>query len=82
MSKKFYHELNELTEQSAGAKAVAKVKIEKLNLTDEQLKEKLIDLGSYWSIIKLVLKFVKIFTGVKADAKIDEITDWGDSIFK
>lgn len=81
MNKKFYQELNELAEQTAGAKKVAALKMEKLNLTEEQLKQKLIDLGAYWGIIKLVLKFVKIFTGAKADAKIDEIIDWGNSIF-
>jgi len=34
----------------------------------------------YWPLIKLALQFVKIFTGKKADAKINQVIKWGDSV--
>lgn len=34
----------------------------------------------YWAFIRIALKIVKVFTGAKADAKIDEIIKWGDSL--
>jgi hypothetical protein len=39
-------------------------------------------IGDYWGIISLILTFVKVFTGKKADAKIDEILSWGNGLFK
>jgi len=80
---KFYKELNELTEKNhEEQKSKIAETLKNKNLTDEQLREKLISLGAYWGIIKLILNFVKIFTGAKADEKIDEIIAWGDSIFE
>lgn len=40
----------------------------------------LLQLCDYWSILRTVLNIVKIFTNAKADAKIDEIISWGDTI--
>jgi|GEM_PF-4121291 len=80
---KFYKELNELTKKNhEEQKSKIAETLKNKNLTDEQLREKLISLGAYWGIIKLILNFVKIFTGAKADEKIDEIIAWGDSIFE
>lgn len=34
----------------------------------------------YWKLIRAALRLAKIFTGEKADAKIDEIITWGDNL--
>lgn len=39
--------------------------------------DKLAQLAIFWGVIVVVLKFVKIFTGTKADEKIDMIIEWG-----
>ena len=39
-------------------------------------------LGVWWGIVVAVLSFVKLFTGEKADAKIDEIIKWGEAHVK
>lgn len=39
-------------------------------------------LGVWWGIVVAVLSFVKLFTGEKADAKIDEIIKWGEQHVK
>jgi hypothetical protein len=36
--------------------------------------------GAVWPLLRFVLAFVKIFTGSKADAKIDQILEWGDGV--
>lgn len=35
---------------------------------------------SVWKLLRFVLDFVKIFTGSKADAKIDQVLEWGDGV--
>jgi hypothetical protein len=35
---------------------------------------------TYWSLIKPILKLIKLFTGAEADAKIDQCIAWGDNI--
>lgn len=32
----------------------------------------------YWGAIVLVLTIIKVFTGKKADQRINEIIEWGD----
>lgn len=34
----------------------------------------------YWKLIRAALRLAKIFTGQKADEKIDEIIKWGDNL--
>lgn len=36
-------------------------------------------LSLFWGVIATILKFVKIFTGKKADEKIDMILEWGNT---
>lgn len=36
--------------------------------------------GAVWPLLKFILQFVKIFTGSKADAKIDSVIEWGDGV--
>lgn len=40
--------------------------------------DKLTQLALFWGVITVVLRFVKIFTGPKADEKIDMILEWGE----
>ena len=44
---------------------------------DFKTLDTLTQLALFWGVIRTVLKFVKIFTGAKADEKIDLILDWG-----
>jgi|GEM_PF-6581103 len=39
--------------------------------------EKLAQLALFWPAVVMILKFIKIFTGSKADEKIDMIIEWG-----
>lgn len=39
-------------------------------------------LALFWGVISVVLHFVKIFTGAKADEKIDAILEWGNENLK
>lgn len=36
--------------------------------------------ASVWGLIKIVLTLVKVFTGSRADAKIDSVIEWGDGV--
>lgn len=36
----------------------------------------------FWPVICLILSFVEVFTGPKADAKIEAIKQWGDEHIK
>ena len=59
--------------------APSKAAVKKLiSANPEQLYDFLLSLSDYWKIIKLVLQLVKVFTGPKADKKIDEIIAWGN----
>lgn len=52
------------------------LKLQKMDAA--QAQQFFANLADYWKVIRLVLKLVKVFTGPKADAKIDEIMAWGD----
>lgn len=69
--------IKELEVLSSKDVAVNAVKINTIKKT-KGLDNFLLNLVGYWGIIKLALKFVKLFTGPKADKKIDEIIAWGD----
>jgi hypothetical protein len=81
---KFHQKLNELASQDAAvAEAMKDALTTKLSeQTRADLVNKLVSLGVYWDIIVLILGFVKIFTGAKADAKIDECILAGNALFK
>ena len=42
--------------------------------------DNLTKLCAYWKFIRLALSLIMIFTGKKADKKIQEIIDWGDTV--
>lgn len=76
-------EINTEIASIAEGKSVANIqKVEALKNNQEGLHSFLLDLASYWALIKLVLKFVKIFTKAKGDATIDKIIAWGDENLK
>lgn len=35
---------------------------------------------SVWGLVSTVLSLVKVFTGSRADAKIDQVLDWGNGV--
>lgn len=37
-------------------------------------------LCQFWPVISIALNFVKIFTGSKADEKIDQVLEWGHTL--
>lgn len=64
------------TESKISAKSKVVLKLKKMDAA--QMESFFMSLADYWKVIKLVLKLVKVFTGPKADARIDEIMAWGD----
>lgn len=70
----------QLEKQAEAKPTLASARAAKRFLKQDREKQLhfLINLADYWKIIKLVLKLVKVFTGPKADAKIDEVIAWGD----
>jgi hypothetical protein len=62
--------------KTTGAKSKVVMKLKKMDAA--QAESFFVNLADYWKIIRLVLKLVKVFTGPKADAKIDEVMAWGD----
>lgn len=75
-AKQIISELENMPEQQ--------VNIEKINALKQSdgLHAFLLSLAGYWGVIRLALQFVKLFTGKKADAKIDEVIKWGDENIK
>lgn len=77
-AKEIIHQLEVLSSEEATH--VNHEKINSLKSADAAgLHNFLLSLAAYWSIIKLALKFVKLFTGPKADIKIDQVIEWGDT---
>lgn len=64
------------SESAISARSKTVIKLKKMDAA--QAEQFFMNLADYWKIIKLVLKLVKVFTGPKADAKIDEVISWGD----
>ena len=76
MSKKLIQQIEVAAEKSsANRAAVAKLK----KMDAAQAQQFFTNLSDYWKVIRLVLQLVKVFTGKKADAKIDEIIEWGNA---
>lgn len=69
------HEAIVITNSDASAEVAAAGNV---NLAGSAIP--LLQLCDYWSILRTVLNIVKIVTNAKADAKIDEIISWGDTI--
>ena len=81
-----FKQLSEINTEIASiteGKSVANIqKVEALKNNQEGLHSFLTDLSAYWLLLKLVLKFAKIFTKAKGDATIDKIIAWGDENLK
>lgn len=76
-AKEIIKQLEEISSQEVTH--VNHVKLAELKAKNaEGLNNFLLSLAAYWGVIKLALKFVKLFTGPKADAKIDQVIAWGD----
>lgn len=79
---KLIHEINDTAENlidlSANEELKFTQKVDELKNSNE-LAFFLMELAEYWKLIRLALKFVKLFTGPKADAKIDKVIEWGDN---
>ena len=79
MSKEFRKLITELDAQAEKEFTTTKTAVVRFKKVDAaKAQEFFISLSGYWKIIRLALKLVKIFTGAKADKKIDEIIAWGD----
>lgn len=71
-------QLDKAAEAESKITARSKVVLKLKKMDAAQTEQFFVDFAEYWKIIRLVLKLVKVFTGPKADARIDAIMAWGD----